>query len=411
VTVPTQPVVVVDHVTKRFARDLRRSIRYGLQDIGRELVARPTPAGPRPGEFAAVDDVSFALAPGEALAILGPNGAGKSTLLKVLYGVVKPDGGEVRLRGRVGALIELGSGFDDVLTGRENIAVAAAILGLSEDELATATREVLAFAELEEAADTPVRFYSSGMQARLAFAIAAHLQPDVLLVDEVLAVGDFAFQRKCFQHMRRFLDGGGALVLVSHNVFLVQTLCTRGLVLDRGGCVFAGPAMEAVAHYLATRQPEPRATAGGGASRPATPGEPVRIGAVRATRPGGGAPATGEPLEIRVEYRCAEPLDVVWGFTIWTGDHWVCVTGDHDLRPRRLEEAGELCATIPRLPLLTGTYVLRPAVIDAETLQPLAVHGQGDEPPCLLEVARGAGLQQNAQAAIQQLVTIDVDWD
>jgi lipopolysaccharide transport system ATP-binding protein len=404
---PSEPVVRAEHLTKRYVGDLRSSIRYALHDIARELVPRRAASAARPGEFAALDDVSFELRAGEALGVVGPNGAGKSTLLKLLYGLVKPDGGEVRIRGRVGALIELGTGFDDVLTGRENIAVNAAILGLSERELAVATEQVLAFAEVEDAADTPVRYYSSGMRARLAFAVAAHLRPDVLLVDEVLAVGDFAFQRKCFRHMQRFLDEGGALLLVSHNVFLVQTLCTRGMLLERGACTFAGNAVETVARYLAARQPEPAR-----AAAPATvdDGAPVSVEAISASRPGGGPPATGEPLTVTVRYRCASPVDAAWGFTIWTGDHWVCVAGSHDLRPRRLERAGELRATIPRLPLLAGTYVLRAVVVDPETLVPFARYGDGDEPPALLEIASPTDVHHNALTAVQQLVRIDVDW-
>jgi lipopolysaccharide transport system ATP-binding protein len=407
VTVAADTVVSVESLTKRYAGDLRRSVRYALHDIARELAPWRSPDGARPGEFAAVDGVSFALRRGEALAIVGPNGAGKSTLLKVLYGLVKPDGGEVCIRGRVGALIELGTGFDDVLTGRENIAIAAAILGLSEHELAAATRDVLAFAELEDAADMPVRFYSSGMRARLAFAVAAHLRPDVLLVDEVLAVGDFAFQRKCFEHMRRFLDDGGALILVSHNVFLVQTLCERGMLLEQGRCTFAGSALDTVARYLATRQAAPQG--GTGTSSVVAPGDPVSIESVSVSTPGGGLPATGRPLAVAVRYRCSEPVDVIWGFTIWTGDHWVCVTGDHDLRPRRIAGRGELCATVPRLPILPGTYVVRAAIVDAETMQPLVVHGYEGAPP-VLEVAGRGDLQENGLAAMQQLVTLDVDW-
>jgi ABC-type polysaccharide/polyol phosphate transport system ATPase subunit len=411
VSANAEPVVRVDHLTKRYAGDLRRSIRYAVRDIGRELIPRAAPNGPRPGEFAAVDDVSFELCRGEALAIVGPNGAGKSTLLRLLYGLIKPDGGEVRIRGRVGALIELGTGFDDVLTGRENVAVNAAILGLSEDELKIATEQVLAFGELEDAADMPVRYYSSGMKARLAFAVAAHLRPDVLLVDEVLAVGDFAFQRKCVRLMQRFLDEGGALVLVSHNVFVVQTLCTRGLLLDGGKCAFEGTALDTVARYLATRQPTPQRgrgdATGGGPSH-----GPVIIESVSAQPPGGGAAATGAPLTVAVRYRCTEPVDAVWGFTLWTGDHWVCITGEHDMRPRRLEGTGQLSATIPRLPLLAGTYVLRPTIVDAETMQPFAVHGFEGEAPTVVEVPAGAASdpRHNAKTAVHQLVTIDVDW-
>ncbi len=404
----TAPVASVDHLTKRFAGDLRRSLRYALRDIGRELLPGTPSQEPRAGEFAALDGVSFELRPGEALGVVGRNGAGKTTLLKVLYGLLKPDAGEVRLRGRVGGLIELGTGFDPVLSGRENIAVNAAMVGLSPEERETASEDVLAFAELEEAADMPLRYYSTGMRARLAFAVAAQLRPDLLLVDEVLAVGDFAFQRKCFRHMRSFLDRGGALVLVSHNVFLVQALCTRGMLLERGACVYAGSAVDTVARYLAARESEPAAGAAGGA---AAGTGPVAIEAVEVSGPGGGGPATGAPLTIALRYRCAEPVHAIWGFTIWTGDEWVCATGAHDLRPRRLEATGELRATIPRLPLLGGTYMVRATLGDAETMQPFDLRGHGDGRPALLRVETPPGVVHNAQRASNQLVTIDVDWD
>ncbi len=401
----TEPVLTVDHLTKRYAGDLRRSLRYAVHDIGRELLRRG-PDRARSGQLAAREEDSFTLAPGEALAVVGPNGAGKSTLLKVLYGLAKPDGGEVRIRGRVGGLIELGTGFDPVLTGRENIAVNAAVLGLSARETADATEEVLAFAELEDSADMPVRYYSSGMSARLAFAVAAHLRPDVLLVDEVLAVGDFAFQRKCVQHMHRFLSDGGALVLVSHNVFLVQTLCTRGLLLDGGRCVFEGSSVEVVTRYLASRQPQVPAPG----QAPAPRADPVVVERLEVAAPGG-APRTGEPLTVALHYRCAEPVSAAWGFSFWTGDQWVCVTGDYDVRPRRLEGEGVLTATVPRLPLLPGTYVVRAALLDAETWHPFVIHGYETEPPVAMTVEAAPGTLNNAMTAVQQLVTVDVDWD
>jgi ABC-type polysaccharide/polyol phosphate transport system ATPase subunit len=409
--VATQPVVEVSHLTKRFAHDLRRSLAYGVRDIGRELIGRGAPATLRPGEFAALDDVSFELHPGQALAVVGANGAGKSTLLKILYGLVKPDGGEVRLRGKVGALIELGTGFDPVLSGRENIAVNGSIVGLNADELRAATREIIEFSELGDAIDKPVRHYSSGMAARLAFAVAAHLQTGVLLVDEVLAVGDFAFQRKCVEHMRSHLDRGGVLILVTHNVFLAQTVCDRGLVLDGGRCAFAGTAVEAVSRYLAMSRrqadgQDPTARAVGTAST-----DPVTIRAVRATGPDGGAPAAGRDLRISVTYECREPADVHWGFSIWTGDHWLCVTGAHDERSRRIEGSGELACRVPRMPLLPGTYALRAFLLDSRTEQPLALYGYGDgRAPELFSVAARADRRVNGQAAQHQLMTVDVVW-
>ena len=236
-------VLEVDHLSKRYTRDLRRSLRYAATDIFREVTARSAPPGGRPlrpGEFAAVDEVSFTLERGDSLALIGANGAGKSTLLKLLYGLIKPDGGEVRVHGHVAALIELGTGFDPVLTGRENIAVNAAIVGLPVARLPDVTDEVIAFSELQDSIDAPVRTYSSGMVARLAFAVAAHVEPDVLLIDEVFAVGDNAFQRKCVRHLQSFLERGGSLVLVSHNTFQIQSTCRRGLLLEHGRCTFAG---------------------------------------------------------------------------------------------------------------------------------------------------------------------------
>ena len=401
-----EPVVRVEHVSKRYAGDLRTSLRYAVHDIGRELLRRPPPKEPRPGEFTALDDVSFELRPGEALGVMGPNGAGKSTLLKVLHGLVKPDGGAARIRGRVGALIELGTGFDPILTGRENIEVNATILGLTDTELASAIEQVLAFAELEDVADTPVRFYSSGMAARLAFAVAAHLRPDVLLVDEVLAVGDFAFQRKCFRHMRDYLERGGTLVIVSHNVFQIQTLCARGLVLDQGRVAFAGTAPEAVSRYLATLQPTVAETS----REPSARHGPVAIERVTATAPGGGPARTGEPLALTVAYRCTEPVTVAWGFSVWTGDHWVCVGGDYDVRRRVIDGRGELRATIPRLPLLAGTFVLRGSIIDVRSAHPFAMFGYDGQSPVVLRVESEPEVRTNVLAARQQLVTLDVDW-
>jgi lipopolysaccharide transport system ATP-binding protein len=407
----TEPALRVSHLTKRYVGDLRRSLGYALQDIGRELLSRSSPNGPRPGEFAALDDVSFDLWPGEALAVVGANGAGKSTLLKVLYGLVKPDAGEVVVRGRVGALIELGTGFYPVLTGRENLEINASILGLDRNELAAATEQIVAFAELEESMDMPVRYYSSGMRARLAFAVAAHLCTDILLVDEVLAVGDFAFQRKCVAHMRRHLDAGGTLVLVTHNAFLAQIICSRGMVLDRGRCTFTGSAVDAVSRYLSAGH-GPGEDLAPPPQRGSADDSAVTIRGVAASGPGGLPPRTGEELRLTLAFSCAEPVEVTWGFTIWTGDHWVCVTGGHDPRPRRLEGEGELSCTIARLPLVSGAYALRGYLVDPATQLPLALFGYADgHVPASFVIALPPERRLNDMTAQQQLVTIDVDWD
>ena len=249
---PELPLLEVANVSKRFSRDLRQSLRYAVADIAHELFGRggspDQPMALRPGEFAALDDVSFKLFPGEAIAIVGRNGSGKSTLLKILYGLIKPDAGEVEDSRTVTALIELGTGFNEVLTGRENIVINAAMLGYVHGSIEQLTEKVIEFAELADVIDTPLRYYSSGMEARLAFSIAAHLDPDILLIDEVLATGDVSFQRKCAAHLA-ILAQGGSLVFFSHNGFQVQTVCQRAILLEEGRCTFAGSAVETVARY------------------------------------------------------------------------------------------------------------------------------------------------------------------
>jgi lipopolysaccharide transport system ATP-binding protein len=197
----------------------------------------------------AVDDVSFALRSGESLGIIGPNGAGKTTILKLLSKVTRPTSGEIRMNGRFSALIELGAGFHPELTGRENVYLNGTILGMRRAEISARFDEIVEFAGIGKYLDTPVKRYSSGMYARLGFAVAAHVDPDILLVDEVLAVGDMAFQVKCYDRMVKMLENGTALVFVSHNMRAVQRVCQRCIVMYRGRPAFFGPTAEATAEY------------------------------------------------------------------------------------------------------------------------------------------------------------------
>lgn len=243
--------IKVEHVSKKYCRGLKRSLWYGVRDIASELTGRraTTIEDLRPGEFYAVKDLSFELRRGECLGLIGPNGAGKSTLLKLLNGLIKPDSGRIQQRGRLGALIELGAGFHPLLTGRENIYINGAILGMKKREISRRLDEIIDFAEIDEAIDTPVRTYSSGMRVRLGFAVAAHLEPDVLLIDEVLAVGDARFRLKCFNHMNRAIEQGLACILVSHDVNLLTRVCTRGLVINEGQIVQSSSLSKAIACY------------------------------------------------------------------------------------------------------------------------------------------------------------------
>ena len=231
-------LIKVQGVSKKFCRSLKRSLWYGVQDVAGDLnpfrVSKPKHSELRPDEFWAVNDVLFKVRRGECLGLIGRNGAGKTTLLKMLNGLIKPDKGRIEMRGRVGGLIALGAGFNPVLTGRENVYVNGSILGFTRKEIDAKFDEIVEFAELAEFIDTPAQSYSSGMQVRLGFSVAAVLiQPDVLLLDEVLAVGDIGFTIKCLNAVRT-LAQECAVVFVSHNMQLISSFCHRVLVMAQG---------------------------------------------------------------------------------------------------------------------------------------------------------------------------------
>ncbi len=243
-------IVSVDAVAKKFCRSLKRSLWYGVQDIGSELIGRSNhPERLRTEEFWAVRDVSFELRRGECLGLLGVNGAGKSTLLKMLNGLIRPDAGEIRIRGKVGALIELGAGFNPLLSGRENIYINGAVLGLRRREIHAQFDAIVDFSGVEKFIDSPVQSYSTGMRARLGFAVAAHLRCDLLLIDEVLAVGDVTFRWKCFQHLRRLMAEGTSIIVVTHSPMELSRSAVRSLVMNQGSMLFDGPLNEGVTHY------------------------------------------------------------------------------------------------------------------------------------------------------------------
>ncbi|MEZ4622837.1 MAG: ABC transporter ATP-binding protein [Caldilineaceae bacterium] len=235
------PSIEFDHVVKRYR------IGQWLPSL-REALS--TANGHAADQYhLAVNDVSFALEPGEAMGVIGPNGAGKTTILKLLSGVTHPSSGRIAIHGRFSALIELGAGFHPDLSGRENVFLNGTILGMSRQEIQRRFDQIVDFAGIGPFLDTPVKRYSSGMYARLGFSIAAHVDPDVLLVDEVLAVGDYAFQQKCYAHMDMLRRQGTSLIFVSHNMEAVRRVCDRGLVMYRRNNIFQGSAAEAVIAY------------------------------------------------------------------------------------------------------------------------------------------------------------------
>jgi len=233
------PAVIIDRVTKTF----RLKHVHALKEAMIALIRRK----PLGTTFDALDAVSATITVGESVAILGNNGSGKSTLLKLIAGVLRPDSGSIRVRGRVAGLIEVGAGFHPDLTGRQNVYLNAAILGMSKKEIDERFDEIVAFSEIEAFIDNEVKHYSSGMFLRLAFAVAIHTELDVLLVDEILAVGDAPFREKCFAKIRELLAQQKTMIVVSHDIEVVRDLCERGIVITKGVTAFDGPIDEAIA--------------------------------------------------------------------------------------------------------------------------------------------------------------------
>jgi lipopolysaccharide transport system ATP-binding protein len=250
----------VDGVSKKFRRgELFDSLRDLVPAVTGRLFGRRTSQEElAKQEFWALRDISFSLEHGEAFGIVGGNGAGKSTMLKLLTGIMQPTHGSIRVNGRLSALIEVSAGFHPDLTGRENIFLNGAIMGMNRDEIRQRFDAIVAFSGLEEFIDTPVKRYSSGMFARLGFSVAAHVDPDVLLVDEVLSVGDYLFQQKCIERMRAVIASGATVIFVSHNLREVSALCGRSLLLERGRAQMLGPTQDVLQMYLNRAQQQRR---------------------------------------------------------------------------------------------------------------------------------------------------------
>ena len=245
-----KPIIQLNNVSKKFCKSFRKSLFYGVLDIGAELFGtNKNPKQLRKDEFWAVKDVTFRVEPGETVGLIGHNGAGKTSLLRMIGGLIKPDMGQIEISGRVQALIALGAGFNPVLTGRENIYVNAALMGFSKKEINKRFDEIVAFSGLNEFLDMPVQSYSSGMVVRLGFSVAAFLEPDVLLVDEVLSVGDLAFRTKCQVRIQELRNAGVAIIIVSHNLHTISHLCPRSITLEKGKIIYDGDTETAIDLY------------------------------------------------------------------------------------------------------------------------------------------------------------------
>jgi ABC-type polysaccharide/polyol phosphate transport system ATPase subunit len=368
---PGEPLIELNHVARRFTKKLERGRSF--QDLFVRLFHR----GHSPSdEFWPLRDLSLTVNPGDCIGVIGPNGSGKSTLLKIITGILPPTYGDVVVRGRVSSLLELGAGFQPDLTGRENIYLNGSIYGLSRAEMSQRLDRIIDYAGLGDFIDTPVKHYSSGMYVRLGFAVAIHTNPDLLLVDEVLAVGDVHFQNRCMESIYSFRHRGGTLLLVSHDLGTIQSLCNRALWIDDGLVAAEGSPADVVMAYK-QHMAELEEQMNGGKQQESMADEQrwgtreLEITHVELCNAEGQARttfATGEPLTIRLHYRCAEPIEhPVFGFGI-SHQNGVHLFGPNTkfaaLEIKQLHGSGVISYTIPQLPLLEGQYTVSVAAVN-----------------------------------------------
>jgi ABC-type polysaccharide/polyol phosphate transport system ATPase subunit len=348
-------------VSKRFFLYKRRA--GGLKD---RVIAAIGGHPEEREELWALNDVSLEVAPGETLAVVGPNGCGKSTLLQVVAGILEPDRGAARVSGRVTSLLELGAGFSPDLTGRENIFLNASLHGLTREQVLPKFDPIVAFAELDRFIDTPVRNYSTGMYMRLGISVAVHLDPEIVLVDEAFAVGDEAFQRKCLRKLKEFQEAGITIVLVSHDLLLVERIADRVCLLERGRVHAHGRPSDVIAEYHRLA-----AEYGGVAGEYRWGSRQITISQVDTRNEAGGLTAvfaTGDAMTIVMRYDATERIGTpVFGLAIY-GEDGTHLTGPNTKMNGcpipSVDGAGEVRYHIPRLPLLPGRYILSVSAYD-----------------------------------------------
>ncbi|MDP1680339.1 MAG: ABC transporter ATP-binding protein [Burkholderiales bacterium] len=373
------PIIEVDHLTKEYRLGAKQGLKQTLLNTAARLTGKKVEERPL---FKALDDVSFSIEPGEVVGIIGHNGAGKSTLLKMLARISTPTSGSVKVDGRIAPLIEVGAGFVPDFTGRENVYLNAAILGMSRQEIDRKFDEIVDFAEMAEFIDTPVKRYSSGMQVKLAFAVATSIESEILIVDEVLAVGDLAFQRKCFERMEDVIRRQGRTVLlVSHNIRQVERMCSRVILMSHGTILQDGSPHATCDHfYQLSNQSIHDQKAKDSSKRIISSGEVQNIEVSVLDQQGNSTDSLveGSALHIRIRFSLNQPLS---NPEFHVGTHttdFVYLTGESTaVLGQSLEfTAGdhEIEQVIPVYPLVPGTYGIRFAVIDQRGR--VAFHGE-----------------------------------
>lgn len=362
----TQPLIVADHLGKSYR------VFASPWDRFREALTGKT----RHREFHALSNVSFELGAGEGLAVVGQNGAGKSTLLKILAGVTLATSGRAEVRGKVASILELGSGFHPELTGRQNIVLNAAMLGLSDAEVREKTPAIIEFSELGEFIDQPVKVYSTGMAMRLGFAIATQVDPDVLIIDEALSVGDGYFQKKCMDRMLRFLEEGGSLLFCSHAMYYVAAFCRRALWLRHGEPEALGPAEAVIRRYENFLLTKGKAEAKAEAEAAAPAVGPARLVDVRQVEEGAsGSPGHfrhEDPWELTIEWECDNPamqFHLAVGLDRVDDVQVLVMSTSHDgLDPYTGRRHYRVRLGVPRLPLLSGNFHIQVYLLDEAAL-------------------------------------------
>jgi ABC-type polysaccharide/polyol phosphate transport system ATPase subunit len=384
-----QPVIELQNVSKLYMIGRgSRSLRGALTKLPRRVLGRTSPGQ---AELWALRDVSFNVSRGESLGVLGHNGAGKTTMLKLLSSITYPTRGSIRVHGRLGSLIELGAGFHPEMTGRENVYLNGVILGMTRSEVARKFDSIIDFAGIERFIDTPVKRYSSGMYVRLAFAVAAHIDPAVLLVDEVLAVGDISFRAKCYRRMAELRENGTTVVLVSHDVYAIRDTCDRALLLWQGELMEEGPVEEVITAYLACmreQQADPKREA---TEHPSVRGQDRQaVAAARQVRLKGvvfydpqhravDSIYSGDPLQVEVRYEALEPvaapifrMDFYSEGCIYTG--YSTAYDGTEMAP--LEGSGRVILSIDSMHVPPGVYTMSAVIAETYEHNLLDVHHQ-----------------------------------
>lgn len=399
----SEPVIRCEGLGKRYrlqhagSRPGYRTLREDLRRLPARLAAAFQPDRTQE-EFWALRDVNFTVNAGEVLGLIGRNGAGKSTLLKVLSRITAPTAGAVDLRGRVGSLLEVGTGFHPELTGRENVFLSGAMLGMRRAEVRRHFDAIVAFAEVEKFLDTPCKHYSSGMYTRLGFAVAAHLNTDILLVDEVLAVGDASFQQRCLGKMAEVAGGGRTVLFVSHNLGAVGSLCTRALWLEQGGVRRDGPSREVIAAYLSAVASQAGSAAGQPRGR-----EPAWLRSARLADATGAtrqAFSMAEPLRVECDYEVAEAGAYTLSVQVKEFDFSPvvhCPSGDAGFTVPGATGRHRVAVEVPDLQLYPGRYWVRLALTHTATgvqheIDRLAFQVEQDFTLCARPLPRQAGL-------------------